>query len=317
MPMRNARPFVVEALGSVLAEKRVPIEMIVVDDGSTDGSRSAVDSVGDKRIRLVEGPRNGIAEAFNAGLAASRGAIVMRCDADDVYPPERIPQQVAWLQANREFGAICGAFAAMNARGGSRLPFDMPSEPGEISDELRSGVTRTHFCTFAVRSGVLREIGGARSFFVVGEDLDLQLRLGESCRVWYAPELAYVYRLHDASITHSMRTPEREFYEQQARSFQIQRQRFGVDDLERGAPPEFISDDKARAGSASKHMQDVLIAGTWSAYRDGRRVLALRNAAHAALAQPKSWAGWRNLLVLVLKLPLPAGAGKSGSKPTR
>src|SRR5205809_4788505 len=237
MPMRNARPFVTEALQSILVEREIELEVIVIDDGSTDGSGVAVSAIDDPRVRMVAGPGEGIAAAFNVGLAESMGKIIMRCDADDRYPPQRISHQVRWLREHADFGAVCGAFAAMDARGRSELPFHLPADASERSDELRAGEIRTHLCTFAVRAEIFEKIGGARNFFVVGEDLDLQLRLGEACRVWYVPQTTYVYRLHDASITHSMRTQEREFYERQARFLQTQRLQTGTDDVELGMQP--------------------------------------------------------------------------------
>jgi len=85
MPMRNARPFVADALRSVLAQGGAELEVIVVDDGSTDGSGDIVRAMSDPRLRMVQGPAKGIAAAFNTGLAAARGELLARCDADDYY----------------------------------------------------------------------------------------------------------------------------------------------------------------------------------------------------------------------------------------
>src|SRR3954454_19608950 len=96
MPMRNAARFVGAALRSVLEQPNVNLEIVVIDDGSTDESADAGARFKDKRIRIIEGPRRGIAAAFNAGLDAARGEIIARCDADDHYPPGRLAQQAHW-----------------------------------------------------------------------------------------------------------------------------------------------------------------------------------------------------------------------------
>jgi len=312
MPMRNAAPYVEQALRSILEERTVPLEVVVIDDGSTDGSAKLAQAIGDPRVRIVNGPQQGIAAAFNAGLMSTRAAIVMRCDADDLYPPGRIAHQIDWLRRHPEFGAICGAFAAMDSRGGSRLPFRMAVDASEITDELRNGVTRTHYCTFGVRTAVLQELGGARPFFVTAEDVDLQLRLGEACRVWYSPEAAYVYRIHDSSITHRIRAAEREYFDQCAHLFQAQRRSRGSDDLQLGNPPQ-RDNLEGKASSARLHMQGLLIAGSWSAYGDAQYGLAIRYALQGALAKPASLGGWRNLAIVLIRAGL-AGSARLRSK---
>src|SRR4051812_3338281 len=104
MPMRNAERFVAKSLRSLLGQRgqrgqgdAFELEVIVVDDGSTDRSADVVRGLNDVRIRIVPGPQRGISAAFNAGLAAARGQVLARCDADDLYPPDRLDWQVRWL----------------------------------------------------------------------------------------------------------------------------------------------------------------------------------------------------------------------------
>src|SRR5437016_1299456 len=106
MPMRNAEPYVKEAVTSVLAQDAPEMELVVVDDGSTDRSRQIVESFDDARVRIVEGPRRGFAAAWNTALAAATGKIVMQCDADDSYPPGRVAMQLGQLRDLPEFGAV-------------------------------------------------------------------------------------------------------------------------------------------------------------------------------------------------------------------
>src|SRR5213593_4773866 len=97
MPMRNAERFFAESLHSVLNQQSrgssFDLEVVVVDDGSTDRSARIVREMNDPRIRLVAGPQRGISAAFNAGLAEARGEMIARCDADDLYPPGRLEWQ--------------------------------------------------------------------------------------------------------------------------------------------------------------------------------------------------------------------------------
>jgi glycosyltransferase involved in cell wall biosynthesis len=239
MPMRNAAPYVKASVLSVL-NGADDLELIVIDDKSTDNSRKIVGAMDDKRIRLIDGPGMGISEALNTGFKAARGSILMRCDADDIYPTDRIQWQRQWLKDNPEYGSVCGSFSAINRRGRLIINFACGSAPSDITDDLRSGKVRTHLCTFAIRSEIASEIGDFRRFFQTGEDVDYQLRLGELCKVMYLPVDCYSYRIHSASITHSISTTAREFYEGMARTFQVERQKWGRDSLQTGKIPAGI-----------------------------------------------------------------------------
>jgi glycosyltransferase involved in cell wall biosynthesis len=297
--MRNAVSFVRRTLESILAECSVSLEVVVVDDGSTDASRAIVEAIGDTRIRIIDGPCAGIAAAPNAAIAAASGDIIMRCDADDLYEAGRIARQASWLLANPGFGAICGGFSAMSGKGHFRVPLFTGKAAEEITDELRRGETRTHFCAFAVRSTILKKVP-ARAYFRTGEDIDLQLRIGEQCRVWYEHAPAYRYRLHDASITHSDGPQRNAFYEAQARAFQRQRLTQGVDALDRGEAPEPQLD--GGSAGAHLHVQNLLRAAAWNALEHGRSGEALWCGVRAVASGPASLTAWRDLLVVAGKV---------------
>ena len=154
MPMRNAEPFVQEAIQSILDQAGVELEIIVVDDGSSDRSAEMVRGMGEARIRLVPGPCQGISRAFNEGLRHARGEWICRCDADDRYAPGRLAWQEAALGERPEFGAVCGAFSSMTEQGRAvaDLTADLPA--GEITEELRQG----HHADLPLH---LRDSGGA------------------------------------------------------------------------------------------------------------------------------------------------------------
>src|SRR6266850_4685025 len=111
VPMHNAEEYISRTLVSLLADTQIPMEVIVVNDKSTDASLARVLEFSDERMRVIDGPGRGAPAAMNAGVAAARGAVLMCCDADDLYPEKRIRQQVAWLNANPEYAAVCGSFS--------------------------------------------------------------------------------------------------------------------------------------------------------------------------------------------------------------
>jgi glycosyltransferase involved in cell wall biosynthesis len=314
--MRNAAPFLPAMLRSVLSQANVDLEIIVVDDGSTDGSGEVAREIGDPRIQVITLGGVGIAKAFNAGLDAARGQIITRCDADDLYPPGRLSRQYEWLKLYEEFGAVCGGFATLSPRG--RLITDMKcgENPQEVTAELRSGTVRTHFCTFAVRAELLRKLAGCREFFITGEDIDLQLRIGDACRVWYQPQRTYMYRLHNASITHTMGVPMRSFFEATARKLQQQRHIQGLDDLDRNIsptpdengphadPPDLLVDQ----------IQGLLLGTAWEQHNKGRKIRSIVTGFRAGLARPNQLPVWRSVAALIVKPSKAADRGCSQSE---
>jgi glycosyltransferase involved in cell wall biosynthesis len=304
VPMYNAEDFISATLTSILQERDIPLEVVVVNDGSTDASPELVRAMNDRRVRVIQGPGQGIAAAMNAGIAEARGEIIMRCDADDFYPPHRLSRQVEWLSKHPEFGAVCGGFATVDLKGHTITHFKSKGDAREITDDLRSGTTQTHFCTFAVRTEVLKSSGGFRQYFYTAEDIDLQLRLGELCRVWYIPEVQYSYRLHDKSITHTQSNIEREFFESMAREFQRQRLTRGSDDLQRGCPPIPPQVGTKSPKKSAEHTQDLLIGSAWHEHQTGHKPQALIIGVRSVITQPSNINAWRSLLALAVK---PAG----------
>src|SRR5258708_35322571 len=103
IPVLNAAPYLGEAIRSILAQSFDDLELIVVDDGSDDGSQdvAALCREADHRVRLAflerdHRTRSG-ARASNVGLDMARGDFIARMDADDVAPPDRLAVQLAWL----------------------------------------------------------------------------------------------------------------------------------------------------------------------------------------------------------------------------
>lgn len=300
MPMKNAAPYVEAALRTVL-DQAVDLEVVVIDDGSTDDSAHRVRGLQDDRLRIVPGPQHGIAAAFNAGLAAARGDIVTRCDADDFYEPGRLERQLRWLHEHPEFGAVCGSYAAVDGHGRTLAQFYRRSAPGEVTDDLRDGATRTSFCTWAVRADLLRQVGGCRTWFATGEDMDLQFRLAGVCRVWFDPGPCYRYRLHEQSVTHTQAQALRQFYETMAKEFARQRREEGTDDLERGNPPDPPRATGGQAPLLREQIQGFLNSRAWKACRNGRRGEALSLGLRALMAQPRKPASWTNFVKLGAK----------------
>ena len=303
MPMRNAEPFVRQALQSVLCETAVALEVVVVDDGSTDGSRREVEALADPRVRLVPGPQRGIAACLNTGFEAARGRIIMRCDADDLFPSGRIGDQFAWLEAHPDYIAVCGGFNTIDKQGRPVSQMSTPglSESEDIDAELCRGVTRTSLCTYALRKSSLARIGAFREYFETAEDLDYQFRIGEAGRVGYVPANAYFYRLHSTSVTHTQRDERRAFFDDTARLFVEQRRTDGTDALMKGSPPVPPHPLEGNLPNVRRHLHGMLMGQAWRDLEAGQLQHAISNAWRSVSADPISPSAWQGALVLTVK----------------
>lgn len=301
IPMHNAEPFISSTLASILKEKNISIEVVVINDKSTDRSLQKVQSFTDERVRIVGGPGEGISACINAGLAVAKGDIVMRCDADDHFSAGRIQKQVAWLDAHPEYAAVCGGFSTMDTSGRLVAKLATGDSSEDITDELKAGKTRTHFCSYGFRRSVLQRVGEFRPYFVTAEDIDFQLRLGEVAKVMYLPDSCYFYRLHEASITHTQGNIKRKFFEDAARQFQLQRRASGQDDLQRGSPPEPPEVQSDKIGSAAQQIQGILMGAAWDEHASGSRFKAIGLGCRALRQSPFDPWLWRSLMALLLK----------------
>lgn len=306
MPMRNAEAYVQEAIESVLACQDVPLELIVIDDGSTDGSRSIVEKLDDARIRLIDGPCRGISAAMNKGMNFASGAVVMRCDSDDIYPPGRIKLQVKWMENHPDVVAVCGAFQMIDKKNKIiASPFsNIGNDAIDITEEIKNGEIRTSLCTFAMRADIAKTIN-FRDFFETAEDIDYIFRLREKGSIFFLNNLWYKYRIHNDSITHSQKNIRREFFEKTARNFAGQRMQLGVDALESGSPPSPPSGDEDRPHSAKIHIQKLAVGDAWRLYEAGDDAAAIRSAFFSAINNPFGIFGWIALFKIGIFVAFP------------
>jgi glycosyltransferase involved in cell wall biosynthesis len=307
VPMLNAQAYVEQALHSILAEREIDLEVVVVDDGSTDRSRELVQSIGDHRVRIIDGPRRGISASLNAGLKAAAGDILMRCDADDLYPHGRIRRQFAWLRDHPEHDAVCGAFSTIDTAGHVVAEVGKRNGPDHelIDAELSRGMTRTHLCTFAIRRRVFDRIGTFREYFETAEDLDFQLRMGEVFKVCYVPVDDYFYRLHDESITHSRSSVRRQFFDRAAVQFQEQRLLAGNDALDLGHPPVPPSPSETGPRSALLHVHGMLVGQSWRDLDNGQVRSGVGRAWRAVKTHPLHLRGWMNFAKILYRAAFP------------
>lgn len=206
MPVYDGAAFVAEAVRSILAQTHRELELIVVDDGSTDTTRDIVAALAaeDPRVRLVARGHEGHAAAANAGIALADADWIARMDADDVALPRRLEVQLAW--AERQGLEVCGA-GLVDKFGAERGGLWFPEHHADIERELVLRVAMLH-PTMLYRAEALRACpyrDGAAA-----DDYDQQVTLAAAWRLGNVPERLARHRVHAAQvhITRAARTRE-------------------------------------------------------------------------------------------------------------
>ena len=218
----NGRRYVGQAIESVLAQTYSDWEMIIVDDASTDDSPELIRAYRDPRIRLVENARNGqVSYAHNVGNSLCRGKYIAALDNDDVWKPEKLARQVAWMEAHPETGACFTRLDLIDENGNSvsdpALEEVFQAENRSRQEWLHELLTHgNHFGndTSLIRREVMEEIGGNNLSLIQLHDYDLWVRIACRHELYILPYVGLSYRRESdsSSITASNRRNIRRTY---------------------------------------------------------------------------------------------------------
>jgi glycosyltransferase involved in cell wall biosynthesis len=198
----NREKLVRIAIDSVLAQTYRPIEVIVVDDGSTDASVDTICSYGDA-VRLITKPNGGTASARNAGIDAASGEYIALLDSDDYWLPEKIAVQVDVAKTHPEAGLVHNALLYLRPDGSY---IDEPAPTGDPAVDLSPAVKLFDqnaippSSTLIPRS-VLAKVGVFNERFRHREDWELFLRIAVDYPFVYIPRQLTVYYIHPDSKT--------------------------------------------------------------------------------------------------------------------
>ena len=179
IPAFNSRRWIREALDSALNQTSVPIEVIVVDDGSTDGTSDVLAEYG-SRIIVLSQPNAGVSAARNRGMRAARGDVIAFLDADDVWHPRKLELQMRVLVDQPEISVLGTRAVAWPARESTAAVDDpVPTVVRFGSDELAIK-NRLTVSSVVVRRSVVEAIGEFDTTLQGAEDHDYWLRAAEA-----------------------------------------------------------------------------------------------------------------------------------------
>jgi glycosyltransferase involved in cell wall biosynthesis len=211
----NSEAFITEAIDSVLSQSCRSLELILVDDGSTDASSAIARRYAETypdRVRYIDHPQHanrGMSASRNAGICVSRGDLIAFNDSDDVWLPNCLEERVAILDAHPEVGLLAGATLYWDSwRGGE----DRIQLVGQIQNRVLSppeallSVYPLHMeeapgmCSVLVRRSVVERVGGFEEHFTgMYEDQAFLAKVYLSTPVYFSDRIWFKYRQHDSS----------------------------------------------------------------------------------------------------------------------
>lgn len=206
IPAYNAEAFIADTIQSALDQTYRDLEIIVVDDGSSDSTMARVAAFGE-RVRLHQQPNGGVARARNTGVSLAKGEWIAFLDADDLWLPSKLERQLACSTAPMTFTD------RYNIGDRGDLPevqsHCQPMAGGDIFEALLGGnfITTT---SVMIRRVLFEELDGFNVTFNGTEDWDLWLRVAEQHHIGFCPEPLTRYRLHGGGISRNFARMNRE-----------------------------------------------------------------------------------------------------------
>lgn len=198
IPTWNRERYLGQAIESVLAQTYRDFEVIVVDDGSTDGTAALVRRY--ETVRYVYQPHSGIPAARNRALEEARGELIAWLDSDDMYEPEKLERQVEYLDSH----PTCQIVFCLQRSFSDIADSEMTDRQRRLAAIYGDGV-RVYLASACIRREVFTRYGGFEEKYAYGEDTEWIARIcaaGVSVRTLLEERL-YLCRIHDGQISYT------------------------------------------------------------------------------------------------------------------
>jgi glycosyltransferase involved in cell wall biosynthesis len=205
IPAHNAAGFLRDALDSVFAQRLEDPEVVVVDDGSTDGTADAARRYG-RGVQVLSQPRSGSGRARNQGLQATSGDLVAFLDADDIWVPEKSSLQIPLLENDPDLGLVFSDMVSFGGEGApSRRYFEERGFDGRCTPSSIFLYDMISTPTVILRRSCLDEAGLFDESLPIGQDTDLWFRVALARRFAVVDLPTVRRRLHADNITRDSR----------------------------------------------------------------------------------------------------------------
>jgi glycosyltransferase involved in cell wall biosynthesis len=201
----NMAKYLPSAIGSALAQKHVKVEVIVVDDGSTDSTQSVIKPfLSDPRVKYLHQANKGQAFAKNAGLNVSRSDYVAFLDADDMWMPDKLALQLPLFCESGNIGVVYSRHVPMNENDEVCGSVEHRLYRGHVTEQLFVE-NFVPFGTAVVRRECFKALGGFREDIRMGIDYDLWLRFSTQFMFDYVDRPLLKYRVWSGQMSNNSR----------------------------------------------------------------------------------------------------------------
>lgn len=283
MPVYNTGTYVEAAVRSILVQTLRDFELIIIDDGSTDGAGEQLQQLAaqDPRIRLTCRPNTGYTRALQEALTYARAPLIARMDSDDLSHPQRLEKQLAFLDAHPDIAVVGTAWNLLRPNNTRHPPSDndiatFRAGPDAVATRLAQGHNIIAHPSVVFRRAAFDAAGGYEPAYEPAEDFECWLRMSRTQRLAVLPEILIDYRHHPASVC---ATRGRESADAVTRALQAHWQ-------SGHRPPG--------AARAAVHRHLALMHRSVGAYAP-----AAAHAMRALAAAPGSWGNYRPILQAV------------------
>jgi glycosyltransferase involved in cell wall biosynthesis len=203
IPTYNRAHLIREALESVFSQTFKDYEVILIDDGSTDGTEAIIQEHYAGRLRYVKQKNTGISGARNRGIALAKGKYVAFLDSDDRWLPEKLQKQFDYMEAHPKTGLLCTKLARYEIGGDGKMEICPAGFPKHFS-ELLEGPNFIPTTTTMVRRECFEKTGVFDPALQVAEDWDLWIRIGKVYEMHCLDDILAEHRDHPQKTTRDL-----------------------------------------------------------------------------------------------------------------
>ena len=201
IPAYNSAKYLLEAIESVLNQTYADYEIIVIDDGSTDNTSKVIEPCL-QHIRYFQQENQGVSAARNRGLDLARGELIAFLDADDIFMPYKLEEQVAVFDAQPEVGIVNSGFRIIKEDGEFVTDVERWREIPDLTPEIWLLHKPVLPSAMMFRREWFDKVGGFDCRFFSSEDVEITLRMvAKGCQATWLPKITVYYRRHDRSAT--------------------------------------------------------------------------------------------------------------------
>jgi hypothetical protein len=203
IPIFNGEKYLYHSLESIVNQTFIDFEVLLIDDGSTDGSMSILNEFAhhDKRVRIISKTNSGLTDTLNRGLLECRGNWIARMDQDDIASPKRLEQQVKKIESDDAIVLVGSDFVTLDEQTRKTKRYKIPSTHGKMVKRLERLRGFFPHSSALIHAETIRRIGGYDPLALFNEDWDLWLRLSECGKIGSVSEPLMIIRKHPLQMT--------------------------------------------------------------------------------------------------------------------